>query len=44
MADNLQQSQIALIKEIDHDEKDYDSIFHLFGNNLEDFLDSEIIK
>jgi len=23
---------------------DYDSIFHLFGNDLEDFLDSEIIK
>ena len=24
------------------EEKDFDSIYHLFGNDLEDFLDSEI--
>ena len=26
------------------EENDFDSIFHLFGNNFEDFLDCEIIK
>jgi len=25
-------------------DKDYESIFHLFGNDLEDFLDCEIVK
>jgi len=25
-------------------QKDFDSIYHLFGNNLENFLDCEIIK
>jgi len=29
---------------VSDDGNDYDSIFHLFGNDLEDFLDSEIIK
>lgn len=25
------------------DQKEYDSIYHLFGNNLENFLDCEVI-
>lgn len=27
----------------DEHQKEYDSIYHLFGNNLENFLDCEII-
>lgn len=26
------------------EEKDFDSIFHLFGNNLENFCDCEVLK
>ena len=25
------------------EDEDYDSIYHLFGNNLEDFMDCEIV-
>lgn len=28
----------------DKGRKEFDSIYHLFGNNLEDFLDSEILS
>jgi hypothetical protein len=27
-----------------HDAGEYDSVFHLFGNNFEDFADCELIK
>lgn len=26
------------------DEKEFDSIYHLFGNDLEDFMDCEVLK
>lgn len=28
----------------DEEQQEFDSIFHLFGNDLEDFLDCEVIK
>jgi len=28
----------------DEKQKDFDSIYHLFGNDLENFLDCEIVK
>lgn len=28
----------------DEDQQDYESIYHLFGNDLEDFMDCEVIK
>ncbi|HUT44459.1 MAG TPA: hypothetical protein VMW95_08995 [Desulfobacterales bacterium] len=42
--DNGLYSETQTAPSIESDDGDDDSIFHLFGNNLEDFLDSEIIK
>lgn len=28
----------------DEDAKEYDSIYHIFGNDLEDFMDCEVIN